>query len=119
MRSGWLGLLLCAGAAAQPPFDLAINNGRVLDPESGLDAIRHIGIRDGRIAVLSATAVQATQVIDAKGLAVAPGFIDLHAHGQDIENQRYQAMDGVTTALELEVGAGGIDEWYKSREGSG
>src|SRR5688572_2057117 len=115
-RSVLLALLLATAAFAQP-FDLVINNGRVLDPESGLDAVRHLGIRDGRIAVVSATRLEARQVIDASELVVAPGFIDLHAHGQDVENQRYQAMDGVTTALELEVGAGGIDDWYKSREG--
>ena len=55
--------------------------------------------------------------IDATGLVVAPGFIDLHSHGQDAENYRYKAMDGVTTALELEIGVGDIDGWYAERQG--
>jgi N-acyl-D-aspartate/D-glutamate deacylase len=56
-------------------------------------------------------------VIDARGLVVSPGFIDLHQHGQDDENYRFKAMDGVTTALELEVGTGFVDLWYAQREG--
>jgi N-acyl-D-aspartate/D-glutamate deacylase len=111
-----LAFLLQAVAAAQS-FDLVINNGRVMDPESTLDAVRHVGIQNGKIASISTTPLASPRVIDAKGLVVAPGFIDLHAHGQDLENQRYQAMDGVTTALELEVGAGEIEEWYRVREG--
>jgi N-acyl-D-aspartate/D-glutamate deacylase len=55
--------------------------------------------------------------IDATGLVVAPGFIDLHSHGQTAENYRYKAMDGVTTALELEVGVSPVGDWYKAREG--
>jgi N-acyl-D-aspartate/D-glutamate deacylase len=56
-------------------------------------------------------------VIDAKGLVVAPGFIDLHSHGQTDENYRFKAMDGVTTALELEVGVSPVAPWYAEREG--
>ena len=55
-------------------------------------------------------------MIDARGLVVSPGFIDLHQHGQDEENYRFKAMDGVTTALELEVGTGDVDAWYAQRE---
>jgi N-acyl-D-aspartate/D-glutamate deacylase len=55
--------------------------------------------------------------VDASGLVVAPGFIDLHSHGQTPENYRYKAMDGVTTALELEVGVSPVSEWYRAREG--
>lgn len=88
-----------------------------MDPESGLDAVRHIGIRGGKIAALSAAALRGTRVIDARGLVVSPGFIDLHAHGQNLENQRYQVMDGVTTALELEIGAYDVEAWHKQREG--
>src|SRR6202041_3804208 len=55
--------------------------------------------------------------IDATGLVITPGFIDLHSHGQDAENYRFKAMDGVTTALELEVGVWPVREWYAAREG--
>lgn len=98
-------------------FDWVVRGGRVMDPESGLDAVRHIGIRNGAIAAISATPLQGKQTIDAAGLVVAPGFIDLHAHGQDAENHSLQARDGVTTALELEIGTGDIRRWYADREG--
>jgi dihydroorotase len=109
--------LLAAAPLLAQTYDTVIANGRVIDPESRLDAVRHLGIRDGRIAAVSEAPLQGTMVIDARGLVVAPGFIDLHAHGQDEENQRYQAMDGVTAALELEIGAADIDAWYREREG--
>lgn len=54
--------------------------------------------------------------IDASGLVVAPGFIDLHRHGQDDENYRHAALDGVTTALELEVGTRDVERWYQERQ---
>src|SRR5258708_22135082 len=98
-------------------YDLVIANGRVMDPESGLDAIRNLGIRTGKIAVISSGALQGKQAIDARGLVVAPGFIDLHQHGQDAENYAVKAADGVTTALELEVGIADVDGWYGEREG--
>ncbi len=98
-------------------YDLVIANGRVMDPESGLDEVRNLGIRGGKIALVSSEALQGKQTIDAKGLVVAPGFIDLHQHGQDSENYAAKAADGVTTALELEVGVADVDRWYGEREG--
>jgi N-acyl-D-aspartate/D-glutamate deacylase len=98
-------------------FDLVIANGRVLDPDSGLDAIRNIGVRNGKIAGISSNRLTGRTTIDASGLVVAPGFIDLHAHGQSAETYRLQALDGVTTALELEVGTSDIDRWYAERAG--
>jgi len=88
----------------QGAFDLVVANGRAIDPETGLDAVRSVGIRDGRIEAISTTPLQGRTVLDASGLMVAPGFIDLHAHGQDLPAARMQAFDGVTTALELESG---------------
>ncbi len=98
-------------------FDTAIVNGRVMDPESGLDAVRNIGVRDGRIAAISVGAISGRTTIDAHGLVVAPGFIDLHSHGQTPENYRFKARDGVTTALELEVGVWPLRPWYAARAG--
>ena len=115
-----LTLMLFAFPLFAQTYDLAIANGRVLDPASNLDAVRHIGIRGGKIAAVSATplpARAARATIDAKGLVVAPGFIDLHSHGQTPENYRFKARDGVTTALELEVGAHPVAGWYAQREG--
>ena len=100
-------------------FDLVISGGRVIDPESGLDGIRHIGVRDGTVIRVSETPLGAAEVVDATGLVVAPGFIDLHAHGQDLESSRFQVMDGVTTALELEIGVFPVARWYGHREDAG
>ncbi|TAK51996.1 MAG: D-glutamate deacylase, partial [Gammaproteobacteria bacterium] len=105
-----------AGAAFDP-YDLVILNGRVMDPESGLDAVRNVGISDGRIQVISPEGLQGRQTIDARGLVVAPGFIDMHEHGQEPRNYQFQARDGVTSSLELELGAADVDEWYAQREG--
>jgi N-acyl-D-aspartate/D-glutamate deacylase len=98
-------------------YDIVIANGRVIDPESKLDAVRSVGIRGGKIAAIAAGPLRGTQIIDAKGLVVAPGFIDLHAHGQDDENYRLFALDGLTTVLELEVGTADVPGFYAEREG--
>lgn len=112
-------LLFALGAAAQvgPPFDLVIAGGRVMDPDTGLDAVRYVGINGGRIAAVSATPLSGKSVIQAGGKVVAPGFIDLHAHGQTNQANEYQVRDGVTTALELEVGVPDTGAFLKSREG--
>src|SRR5262245_30888284 len=103
--------------AADDAYDVAIVNGRVMDPESGLDAVRNVGLRDGKVAVISTDAVHGRRTIDAKGLVVAPGFIDLHEHGQAEKNYEFQAHDGVTTSLELEAGTADVAAWYAEREG--
>lgn len=97
-----LSLLVQAVSAAD--YTLAINHGRVIDPESGLDAIRHIGISEDEIVSISKQPLAAEKVIDATGMAVSPGFIDLHTHSPTPLGEYYQAFDGVTTALELEAG---------------
>jgi N-acyl-D-aspartate/D-glutamate deacylase len=102
---------------APPPLEIVISNGRVMDPESRLDAVRNVGIAGGRIRAISDTPLKAPVVLDATGLVVAPGFIDLHQHGQTPENYRLKALDGVTTALELEVGTADVDQWYAAHEG--
>jgi len=108
---------LLAQAPAAGPFDLVIANGRVIDPESNTDAVRHVGINGGVVRAVSATPIQGRASIDARGLVVAPGFIDLHQHGQTSADYVRKAADGVTTALELEVGTADVDAWYAEREG--
>jgi N-acyl-D-aspartate/D-glutamate deacylase len=105
-------------SSAPETYDLVILNGRVVDPESKSDAVRNLGISGGTIKVITSDKLEGRSVIDARGLVVSPGFIDLHQHGQDEENYRFKAMDGVTTALELEVGTGDVDHWYSQRAGN-
>lgn len=109
--------LILAGAIHAQDFDLVIANGRVMDPATNLDAVRHIGISAGKIAAVSAAPLRGKSTVEAKGLVVSPGFIDLHSHGQTQENYRLKAKDGVTTALEMEAGASPIPSWYGAREG--
>jgi hypothetical protein len=92
---------------------LVISGGRVVDPASGMDAVGDVTVLDGRIAAVGTSLGGAERVIDATGLVVAPGFIDLHAHGQSIPADRMQAFDGVTTSLDLEAGVMPVAAWYK------
>ncbi|MGH7248681.1 MAG: amidohydrolase family protein, partial [Pseudomonadota bacterium] len=116
-----LPLLLSLAAPLVPlaaqEYDIVLAGGRVMDPESGLDAVRNVGIAGNEIAAISAAPLKGRMVVDVKGLVVAPGFIDLHSHGQTEENYRLKARDGVTTALELEVGVWPVPAWYAAREG--
>src|SRR5690242_13204969 len=109
-------LLLIFPVYAQQ-YDLVIQGGRVLDPETGLDAVRNVGISNGKIIRIAETELSGKRVISAKGLIVSPGFIDLHQHGQDLENQRVKALDGVTTILEMEIGKPDVTSFLKSQEG--
>src|SRR2546427_3413418 len=69
-------------------YDIVLAGGHVLDPETGLDATRHVGIQGGRIAAVTTELPAARETLDVSGLMVTPGFIDLHAHGQDSESYR-------------------------------
>lgn len=110
-------LFVRSSGHADEAFDLVILHGRVMDPETGLDAVRNVGIRGGKVAAISERELRGKQIIDASGLVVAPGFIDLHEHGQTPRNYEFQAHDGVTTSLELEGGTDDVDKWYAEREG--
>jgi N-acyl-D-aspartate/D-glutamate deacylase len=98
-------------------YDVVLAGGRVIDPDSGLDAVRHVGISDGSVRALSTSALKGRVTVDASGLVVAPGFVDLHQHDQTPDAHRLKAADGVTTAFELEVGVADIDAWYAERHG--
>jgi len=103
--------------SADDIYDVVIKDGKVMDPESGLNDIRNVGITDGKIVAISEKDLNGKNVINAKGLVVAPGFIDMHEHGQEPQNYEFQAHDGVTTSLELEVGTNDVPGWYTQREG--
>lgn len=104
---------------AAQEYEVVINHGRVIDPETKLDGVRHLGITGGTIVAVSREPLDGAKVIDAGGLIVAPGFIDFHAHGQNIPADRMQAFDGVTTALELESGILPVAAWYDNQRQSG
>lgn len=106
-----------AAQAAIPMADIVLAGGRVLDPESGLDAVRNVAIRGGRIVAITSARPKAKEVIDVQGLVVTPGFIDLNSHAQDSIAYGYSARDGVTSALELELGTYPVEPWYSKREG--
>jgi dihydroorotase len=125
-RCVWTGLfcllLASIGAAQSRDLDIVLAGGRVLDPETSLDAERDVGIAGGSIVAVSESPLSSRLkpdgvLIEARGLIVAPGFIDLHAHGQTNHANEFQARDGVTTALELEGGVGAIGDWIRGRTG--
>ena len=97
-------------------YDVVLKGGRVIDPETKLDAIKNVGILNNRIAQISSEPLQGKEMINVSGLVVAPGFIDLHIHGRSNVEQEYQLHDGVTTALELEYGIENLKEWYETRK---
>ncbi len=98
---------------------IVIRGGRVIDPASGMDAVVDVALADGQIAAIGSHLGEAERVIDAAGLVVAPGFIDLHAHGQSIAADRMQAFDGVTTTLDLEAGVMPVAPWYRRQAAQG
>jgi dihydroorotase len=102
---------------AQDQYDIVIANGRVMDPETGLDAIRNVGIRGEAVVAITEQSLDGKTVVDATGLVVSPGFIDLHSHGQSARANEFQAMDGVTTALELEAGVPDVAMFRAMRDG--
>jgi hypothetical protein len=107
--------VLAAARAANPAYEIAILHARAIDPETGLDAIRNIGIVAGKIAAVSTLPLGGKQTIEAQGLVASPGFIDLHSHAYGYETATYQAMDGVTTRLELEIGVYPVKPWYDKK----
>jgi len=109
-------LVLSAPMVSAQQYDLVLESGRVMDPETGVDAVRNVGVRDGKIVRISSEALSGRRVIHASGLVVAPGFIDLHQHGQELASQRVKALDGVTTALELEIGVPDVAQFLKAKE---
>ena len=89
-----------------------------MDPASGLEAPRNVGIAGGTIRAVTEQSLRGRDTLDARGMVVAPGFIDLHQHAQDAAGYRVEVLDGTTTALELEGGTVDIDRWYDARAGT-
>jgi N-acyl-D-glutamate deacylase len=108
-----------AGLPANTEFDLVILNGRVIDPETNFDGIRNVGVKDGRIGLITEEAISGKETVDATGKIVAPGFIDTHFHFQMPVGYSLGLRDGLTSSMDFEMGCAGsyIDRWYKDREG--
>jgi Amidohydrolase family len=100
-------------------FDLALTGARVIDPETGLDGVRNVGIRGGRIAAVTTEPVTGRRAVDVSGLLLAPGFVDMHSHAQTRAGLSLQAFDGVTTALDLEMGAVDVEAQLTRAEQEG
>lgn len=110
---------LTQSAAFAQQYDLVILNGRVMDPETNYDAVANVGIKAGKIAAITKNRITGKQSINAKGLVVAPGFIDTHFHWTRPIGYKLALRDGVTTAMDLEAGVYGsrVDDWYKMHAG--
>jgi N-acyl-D-aspartate/D-glutamate deacylase len=108
---------LTACALAPETFDVVLKGGRVIDPETELDGVRDVGIRGDTIVRISPDPLTGARTIDARGLVVAPGFIDLHQHEQSQDAYRLLALDGVTAAFELEVGVPHVRRFIDARRG--
>jgi len=118
-------LVMAAALSALPAcaqdqkYDLVILNGRVMDPETNLDAVRNVGVKDGKITAVTTDTIAGAESIDARGHVVAPGFLDTHNHNVLTPfGQKLALRDGVTTPMELENGVLPVDMWYTSMEGN-
>lgn len=113
-----IGISVSISSLSAKEFDLVILNGRVMDPESGLDELRNVGVKDGKITAVTKKNITGKESIDASGHVVAPGFIDAHFHNVITAfGQKLALRDGVTTPLECEFGVLPVDKWYESWEG--
>ncbi len=95
-----------------------LRGGRVVDPGSGHDGVTDLLVRDGKVAALGPD-LHGDTVLDVTGMVVGPGFVDLHSHVHSIAAQRLQALDGVTTALDLEAGLMPIGRAYADAAAAG
>src|ERR1043165_1261677 len=110
----WL-LMLSPAATQAVRYDVLIRNGRVLDGSGNPWIAADIGIKDGRIAAMGRLgSAAATRVIDASGLTVSPGFIDVHSPASDglagtLKDARQLLAQGLTTVMLTPDGGGPID----------
>jgi predicted amidohydrolase len=99
--------------------DIVLRGGRVIDPESGLDAVLDVAVTGGQVTGIRNALPRAQADLNVAGLVVTAGFVDLHSHVNDIAGFSLQALDGVTTALELEAGITPVAAAYRSAAAEG
>jgi N-acyl-D-aspartate/D-glutamate deacylase len=100
-------------------WEIVLRGGRVIDPESGFDAVADVAIGGDRVTQIGVGLPAAPTDADVAGLVVTAGFVDLHSHVNDLAGLRLQALDGVTTALELEAGASPVAAAYRAAAAEG
>ena len=114
-------LILFVLPACEPDttYDVVILNGRVMDPETNFDGIRNVGVKDGKIAIITEATIKGKETIDATGKIVAPGFIDTHFHFQKPIGYSLGLRDGLTSSMDFEMGCAGsyVADWYEARAG--
>jgi cytosine/adenosine deaminase-related metal-dependent hydrolase len=99
--------------------DIVLRGGRVIDPESGLDAIQDVAVTEGEVTQIGDALPRARADLSVEGRVVTAGFVDLHSHVNDIAGFSLQALDGVTTALELEAGVAPVEAAYRNAAAEG
>ncbi len=110
--------VLFPGAVGAQECDLAILNGRVMDPESGYDAIANVCVVSDRIAAITSDDISGSETLDATDHAVVPGFINTHSHSFAPFEQAMMARDGTTTLLDIEVGVANVPFFYDRYDGN-
>lgn len=108
---------LTVNPAQSLEYDLVILNGRVMDPETKLDALRNVGVKEGKIAIITEETITGNETIDASRHVVTAGFIDTHTHSSDKYVIKMAMMDGVTSGMDYELGGLNIGKWYEREAG--
>ncbi len=111
-----IAIIAFSSCTQEEVYDLVILNGRVMDPETNFDAVMNVGIKDGKIAIITTKAIKGHDKIDATGHVVAPGFIDTHAHSVTNNTVKILMFDGVTTAMDTEAGVLNVAAWYADKK---
>lgn len=114
--SAWPIHAQAAPDSAPPVYDLVIRNGRVVNPETGFDGLANVGISGGTIARIATGPLTGRKTIEATGLVVAPGFIDILSYDPTTVGVWNKIADGVTTNLSMHGGTADPPAWYAARE---
>jgi N-acyl-D-aspartate/D-glutamate deacylase len=98
-----------------------LRGGRVIDPETAHDAVADVLVEGAKVSAVGPglDAPAGAKIVDAAGLVVGPGFVDLHSHVHTVAGQRLQALDGVTTVLDLEAGLMPVSAAYRKAAAEG